>query len=174
MDTFGPQMIRLADGAVDLLSFSLSPVEVAADMIAVEEGPEFTLLIQRAAALSFTVTFLSLGCFASILWLFRWPVGRRDFNLWINLPTFEPGYGRDVERRLHRDGVGNLLAGIAYLYLLPVALSRAGGWFDPSVLANYQPLVWGVTLWAFGSGTLIIRGAAILKVSWLVRRTRNI
>ena len=174
LDNFGPTVIRMADAAVALLTFPLSPVDVAAEMIAVGEGPEFTVLIQRAAALSFFVTFASLGFFGVILWLFRWPVGRRDFNLWINLPTFEPGYGRDVERRLHRDGVINILVGVAFLYLLPVLLSRAGGWFDPSVLNNYQPLVWGVTLWAFFAGSLIIRGAAILKVSWLVRRTRNV
>lgn len=174
MDSFSPQMLSMADAAIELLSFPLSPVGVAADMIAAGEPPEFVLLIQRAAALSFCVTFFSLGFFAVVLWLFRWPVGRRDFNLWINLPTFEPGYGRDVERRLHRDGVINILAGLAFLYLLPVLLSRAGGWFDPSVLANYQPLVWGVTLWAFMAGSLVIRGAAILKVAFLVRRTRNV
>lgn len=171
-DSFSLQIIDMADAAVKLLEFPLSPVGVASAMIAQGEDPEFVILIQRAAALSFFITFCSLTFFAMLLWLFRWPVGRRDFNLWINLPTFEPGYGRDVERRLFRDGVTNVLAGIAFLYLLPVLLSRASGWFDPSVLTNYQPLVWGVTLWAFVAGSLVIRGAAILKVSWLVKRTR--
>ncbi|MEO1292303.1 MAG: hypothetical protein AAFV62_05645 [Pseudomonadota bacterium] len=174
LDAFGPRIVELADAAVIMLDFPLSPVRIAEEMIAADESPAFVLLLSRAAALSFIVTFASLVFFACLLWLFRWPVGRRDFNLWINLPTFEPGYGRDVERRLYRDGVINLLAGLAFLYLLPVLLSRASGWFDPSVLANYQPLVWGVTFWAFFSGSLVIRGAAILKVSYLVRRTREI
>lgn len=167
-------MIALSDQAVQWLSFPLSPVGLAGEMIGAGEGAEFVQLITRATALSFGVTFLSLIAFALILWLFRWPVGRRDFNLWINLPTFEPGYGRDVERRLNRDGVINILSGLAFIYMLPVILSRAGGWFDPSVLANYQPLVWGVTLWGFLAGSLITRGAAILKVAWLVKRTRDV
>ncbi len=171
-DSFSPQVLAWADRAVALLDFPTSPVQIGTALIAAEEDPAFVSLVRRAASLSFFVTFLSLAFFALILWVFHWPVGRRDFNLWINLPTFEPGYGRDVERRLYRDGVINVLAGLAFLYLLPVALSRASGWFNPSVLANYQPLVWGISFWAFVAGTLVIRGAAILKVSLLVRRAR--
>ncbi len=173
VDAFSQDLLDLADQGIALLNFSLSPVNIAASMIAVGESDEFVTLIKRAAALSFLITFVSLVFFALLLWLFRWPVGRRDFNLWVNLPTFEPGYGRDVERRLHRDGMINIFIGLGFLYLLPVMISRASGWFDPSVLLNYQPLVWGATLWAFVAGSLVIRGAAILKVAWLVRRTRN-
>ncbi len=172
-DAFSADLIALSDQMVSWLSFPLSPVNVASEMIAAGEDPTLASLIARAAALSFFVTFCSLVFFAIFLWLFRWPVGRRDFNLWVNLPTFEPGYGRDVERRLTRDGTINLLAGIVFLYLLPVLLSRASGWFDPSVLNNYQPLVWGVTIWAFISGSLVIRGAAILKVAMLISRSRG-
>jgi len=171
-DSFSGDVLELADNAILMLSFPLSPVSVATDMIATEESSTFILLIQRAAAVSFLITFVSLAFFAVLLWLFRWPVGRRDFNLWVNLPTFEPGYGRDVERRLRRDGMINIFFGLGFLYLLPVIISRASGWFDPSVLTNYQPLVWGATFWAFVSGSLVIRGAAILKVAWLVGRTR--
>ncbi|MHA3979486.1 hypothetical protein ACW9UR_17575 [Halovulum sp. GXIMD14794] len=171
-DSFSPAVLELADRAVVALDFPLSPVRMARSTIAAGEGPEFELMITRGAAVSFLVTFTSMLFFAALLWLFHWPVGRRDFNLWINLPTFEPGYGRDVERRLHRDGMINVLIGLAFLYLLPVALSRAGGWFNPSVLSNYQPMVWGLTFWAFGAGSLVIRGAAVLKVAYLVRRTR--
>ncbi len=172
-DAFAADVLNLADQAVAMMQFPLSPVNIAAEMIAAGEDEFFITLIKRAAALSFIITFLSLAFFAVLLWLFRWPVGRRDFNLWINLPTFEPGYGRDVERRLYRDGMINVFVGLAFLYLLPVLISRASGWFDPSVLINYQPLVWGATFWAFVAGSLVIRGAAILKVSWLVKRTRS-
>lgn len=172
-DPFSADVLGYADQAVALMTFPLSPVNMSASMIAVGEEPGFVALIQRTAAISFFITFLSLCAFAVLLWLFRWPVGRRDFNLWVNLPTFEPGYGRDVERRLRRDGTINVLGGLAFLYLLPVIISRASGWFDPSVLLNYQPLVWGATFWSFVAGTLVIRGASILKVAWLVGRTRR-
>ncbi|MSU90445.1 hypothetical protein GE300_12590 [Rhodobacteraceae bacterium 2CG4] len=173
-DNFSAEVLAFADRAVAALDFPASPVRIARSTIAAGEDPAFELLITRGAAVSFIVTFASMLFFAALLWIFHWPVGRRDFNLWINLPTFEPGYGRDVERRLNRDGMVNVLAGLAFLYLLPVLLSRAGGWFDPSVLSNYQPFVWGLTFWAFGAGSMVIRGAAVLKVAYLVRRTRAI
>lgn len=171
-DSFSPEMIELADRAVAVMSFPYSPVEIATSMIAADEDTLLTELVRRTAAICFFITFPTLAAFAVLLWVLRWPVGRRDFNLWVNLPTFEPGYGRDVERRLRRDGVINILGGLAFLYLLPVIISRASGWFEPSVLLNYQPLVWGATFWSFASGTLVIRGASILKVSWLVGRNR--
>ncbi len=171
-DSFSATVLDWSDRSIAWLDYPLSPTNVAADMIAAGESEQFTLLIKRAAAISFVITFLSLAFFAVLLWLFKWPVGRKDFNLWVNLPTFEPGYGRDVERRLQRDGTINVLVGLGFLYLLPVIVSRASGWFDPSVLTNYQPLVWGATFWAFVSGSLVIRGAAILKVSYLVKRSR--
>jgi hypothetical protein len=172
-DTFSPDMIRLADRAVALLNVPLSPVNIAADMLGGEGDAAFHLLIERAAALSYTVAFASLAFFAVVLWLFKWPVSRQNFNLWVNLPTFEPSSGRDVERRLRRDGVINILLGIGLPYLIPALVSKSGGWFDPSVLANYQPLLWGCVIWAFLPASLMIRGAALLKVAYLVKKSRS-
>ncbi|MEM8786979.1 MAG: hypothetical protein AAGE76_01840 [Pseudomonadota bacterium] len=173
-DLFATAVLGMADRAVAMTSFPLSPVDLAVTMIAGDSEASLQLLIRRAAAISVLVTFLFLAAFGVFLWIVRWPVVRRDFNLWINLPTFEPGYGRDVERRLYRDGFVNMLVGVGFLYLLPVLLSQSFGWFDPAVLRAYQPLVWGTTFWTFLSGSLVIRGAAILKVAWLVRRSRQL
>lgn len=171
-DAFSPDILELADQAVAVMNLPLSPVRVAVEMIGEGGADTFRLLLERAAAISFTVAFASFLFFAVTLWLFRWPVGRDNFNLWINLPTFEPSSGRDVERRLFRDGTANVLIGIGLPFVIPVVASRSGGWFDPSVLQNYQPLIWGAALWAFLPASLIIRGAALIKVGWLVKRAR--
>jgi len=142
-DSFSPTILEYADQAVAMTNIPLSPVRIAIAMIG-EGGSE---------------------AFQS--------VGRDNFNLWINLPTFEPTSGRDVERRLFRDGTANILLGIGLPFLIPVIASRSGGWFDPSVLQNYQPLIWGAALWAFLPASLIIRGAALIKVGWLVKRARG-
>ena len=57
--------------------------------------------------------------------------------------------------------------------MIPVIASRSGGWFDPSVLNNFQPLIWGCAVWAFLPASLIIRGAALVKLGWLVKRARG-
>lgn len=172
-DAFSPDILALADRAVDSTFIAWSPVRIAVEVIAADSDPETRLLISRAAAISFIITFASFIFFALTLWLFRWPVGRDNFNLWVNLPTFEPSSGRDVERRLFRDGFINILLGLGMPFLIPAIASRASGWFDPSALQNYQPLIWGCTLWAFLPASLIIRGAALIKVAWLVKRARG-
>lgn len=172
-DAFSPDILAYADRAVTVTDVPLSPVRITVAMIADDSSDAFRELVGRAAAVSFTIAFASFLFFALTLWLFRWPVGRDNFNLWVNLPTFEPTSGRDVERRLFRDGTANLLFGIGLPFVIPVLASRSGGWFDPSVLQNYQPLIWGAALWAFLPASLIIRGAALLKVGWLVKRARG-
>lgn len=172
-DAFSADVLALADQAVAVTNVFLSPVRVAVEVIGAGESDAHRLLLSRAAAISFIIAFASFLFFAILLWLFRWPVGRDNFNLWVNLPTFEPSSGRDVERRLFRDGFANILVGLGLPFVIPVVASRAGGWFDPSVLQNYQPLIWGCTVWAFLPASLIIRGAALIKVGWLVKRARG-
>lgn len=164
------QMLQIADSASNLVNFPLSPVNTTVALIGEGASEEHKLLLLRALSLSFLITFVSFAFFALLLWFFRWPVGREKFNLWANLPTFEPSSGRDVERRMMRDGFANILIGICTPYLLPVVTSRSGGWFDPTVLENHQPLIWACVAWAFIPASMIIRGAALLKVGWLVKR----
>ncbi len=169
-DGIGEHMLGFADGAARLVDFPLSPVNTTVALIGEGAEDEHRLLLRRALALSFLIAFVSFFFFALMLWFFKWPVGREKFNLWANLPTFEPSSGRDVERRMVRDGFANILIGLSTPYVLPVITSRAGGWFDPSVLQNFQPLIWGCIAWAFVPASMIIRGAALLKVGWLVKR----
>lgn len=173
LDSFSPDIVWLADRAAAILNLPLSPVNIAVEMLGSDGDAEFQLLIERAAALAYLVAFASLAFFAAVLWLFKWPVSRHNFNLWVNLPTFEPSSGKDVERRLRRDGFVNVLLGIGLPYLIPAFVSRSGGWFDPSVLENHQPLIWGCVVWAFLPASLMIRGAALLKVSYLVKKSRR-
>jgi hypothetical protein len=172
-DAFSADILKYADQAVALTNVPLSPVRVAVAMIGEGASEEFRLLLARAASVSFLIAFAFFILFALTLWVFRWPVGRDNFNLWVNLPTFEPSSGRDVERRLFRDGTANVLIGIGLPFLIPVVASRSGGWFDPSVLENDQPLIWGCAIWAFLPASLVMRGAALLKVGWLVKRARG-
>lgn len=170
LDSFSSDVLDLADAAVAIAMFPGSPAEVAVDALAGEAEPEFRLLIARVASVTFLSTFALLTAFGALLWILRWPVARRDFNLWLNLPTFTPGNVRDVERRLFRDARVNIVAGFALIYLAPLLLSWAG--FDAGMLRNPQVLVWAAAIWGLASGSMVIRGMAMLKIGWLVRRTR--
>jgi hypothetical protein len=44
--------------------------------------------------------------------------------------------------------------------------------FVPAPLLNPLVLVWGATIWAALPMYLVLRGVAIAKIAWLIRRAR--
>jgi len=170
---FAQDYLGFADRLAGLLDFPLSPVRLAAEFIVGTGDEALALLVRRAVALSISISIAAMAFFTLLLWVFKWPQRREKFNLWVNLPTFAPSSGRDVERRLIRGGWIYIFAGLTLPFTLTVLSSRALGWIDPQALAAYPTLVWGVTIWAFLPAALVIRGAALIKVGWLVRRART-
>lgn len=172
-DPFSRDFLDLVDRFVAVLDFPYSPIQLAETVYGPVGGEAFSQLIRRATTVALTVSVAGLVFFGLILWVFRWPTGRERFNLWINLPTFEPSSGRDVERRLIWGGRINILVGLTLPFTIMVLSAQAGAFIDPAIFASYQTLVWGVALWAFLPATLVIRGAALIKVGWLVKKARR-
>lgn len=171
---YGPELLAFADRVAASLDFPLSPTHLAVDVLAAGREPGFALLVGRTAALALAIAAAGLVFFVALLWVARWPQGREKFNLWVNLPTFTPSTGRDVERRLIFGGWANIAVGLTLPLTIVVLSSRAIGWIDPQAITSYQTLVWLVALWAFLPMSLVVRGAALIKVGWLVRRARRV
>jgi hypothetical protein len=173
LDAFAVQYLDMADQFVALLTFPVSPVVLAQELIGSEGDAAFQALIARATALSYGMSLLAVVFFTLFLWLMRWPGQRENFNLWINMPTFDPTLGKDITWRLRRGGLLNVIVGLALPYAVLVIVSRTGGWFDPSALQNYQSLIWGCVIWSVLPLVLFIRGQAMLKIAWLIDRART-
>ncbi|WP_112320998.1 hypothetical protein [Oceanibium sediminis] len=171
-DDFSLNMLMWGERALELARFPLSPVVALSVALPDNMLPLNRALVEQSAALSFWLAVVLMILFGGLLWLMRWPVARRDFNLWLNLPTFAPGYARDVERRLLRDGVANILVGAVILYLSPTVAMQLSGIAQPSDTPNYELILWSTALWGFVPGSLAIRGIAILKIARLVRAAR--
>ena len=171
-DAFSDDYLAFTDVLVGVFSVPLSPV-VLADTLFASDGTAISPLVERALALSFAIALGSIAFFTFYIWVFRWPTERDSFNLWVNLPTFDPSVGQDIAWRLRRSGLMNIIVAMALPYTIISIASRAGGLFDPAALNNYQPLVWGAILWAFAPVVLINRGSAMLKIAWLIDRART-
>jgi len=171
-DSFSADYLAITDQLVAIFSVPLSPVVLAETLIG-SDGSGLDPLVQRAAALSFTIALASILFFTLYVWVFRWPTERDGFNLWVNLPTFDPSVGQDIAWRLRRSGMMNIIVALALPYTMLSIASRGGGWFDPAALSNYQSLVWGFLFWAFVPVVLINRGSAMLKIAWLIDRART-
>lgn len=171
-DDFSGQILEASLNLGERLDFPLSPVSMAANMLGDPDAPVLNAVLRGAAALSFVTAMTGALFFCLLFWITPWPADRENFNLWVNLPTLETAYGAEVERRLFRLSIGMILAGIGAPYASLALASRAGGVFDPAALLDPLPMVWAATLWATAPMYLLMRGVAIAKIAWLIRKAR--
>jgi hypothetical protein len=174
-DDFSGQILMASINIGMRFDFPLSPVQMFATTLgdpAVPELSEMLEMLRGAAALSFVTAGTGTLFFGVLFWITPWPADREDFNLWVNLPTLETAFGVEVERRLFRVAAGMILAGIGAPYASIALTSLAVGRFDPPMLLDPLPLVWAMTIWATAPMYLLLRGLAIAKIAWLIRRAR--
>lgn len=166
MEAFGAALAGLAD-------LPGSPVRMTLDMFADTLTPGQLSRLGTAMSIAMVLALGLSILFATLLWISRWPVDRAGFNLWVNMPNFEPSEVGRTERRLYRDGMLNMLFAPLILFTAPYVLPLASSTLGSNLLREPQSVVWLASLWAFVPASLIIRGAAILKISWILRRAKR-
>ncbi len=155
-----------------LLDFPYSPVRLVlitlGDMVSVQ-----TLEQARVAAgLSYLVSLLMLVALALAMWRRGWPLTREGFNVWVNLPVFDPAAGGDLVRRLDRDAQINLILGFLLPFIIPAIVQLVAGAVDFAHLDSPRAMIWVVAAWAFLPASLLMRGMALLRLSHLIAAQR--
>lgn len=160
-----------------LIGFSMdfpgSPVRLVIGMFPEDSDASSVLLIRALVGVSYLISLISLAVFAILMRLQSWPARDRVFNVWINLPTFDPTSGGDVVARLLRDARINILLGFILPFLIPMAMSSAAILFDPGALSSSQTLIWMVAIWAFLPASLFMRGIAMGRIAYMIREQRR-
>ncbi len=111
--------------------------------------------------------------FAALVRMHDWPVRRSAFNVWINLPLFDPTAGGDVICRLKRDARFNVALGFLLPFLIPAVMKAATAIADPITLGDPQTLIWTMTAWAFLPASLMMRGIALGRIAELIEEKRR-
>ncbi|WP_338401947.1 hypothetical protein [Paragemmobacter straminiformis] len=156
-----------------LLDFQFSPVRLAALMLDPASELEAGAKLREAAALAYAVSLLGMLGGVMLLQAVRWPWRGPAFNVWINLPTFDPTAGHDVIIRLRRDALVNVALGVFLPFLVPAGVRLILGGFEAAALASAQTLIWTMAAWAFLPASLVLRGVAMLRVAWMVEQKRR-
>ena len=133
-------------------------------------------LIERArdgAALVYALALTALGTFTLLVHVYDWPSRNGAFNVWVNLPLFDPTTGGDVLPRLRRDSYMNIAAGVVLPFLIPVFIRITSGVFDAFTLFDTQAFVWTMVAWAFIPASMIMRGIAMSRVADLIEEKRR-
>ena len=153
--------------------FPYSPVRLATLMLAGDATPAQELLVRSAAGMAYLLSLLSVTAFVLILKLNGWPSRHYAFNVWINLPTFDPSGGDDVVERLERDSWLNLSLGFLLPFLVPAAVNLLTSGLEPLALTSPQTLIWTMIAWAFLPASLLMRGVAMGRIAAMIRSKRG-
>ena len=163
----------LAGLSADLLDVPFSPVRLMVLMLPPDAPPALVSTLRDAAGFAYFIGLMIIAVFFVLVRVMGWPARTGAFNVWVNLPLFDPTAGRDVVTRLQRHGLINLVLGFLLPFLLPALSKLASGFVDPLVLADPQTLIWVVSLWAILPASLMIRGMAMNRIAQMILQKRQ-
>lgn len=155
------------------MDFPFSPVRLLVLMMPENTPSTVISAIRVSGGLAYLCSLASIAVFVIMLRLKRWPRRSGTFNVWINLPRFDPTAGGDVVVRLNKDSGVNLVLGFLLPFVVPAIvkiISLFGGGIN---LSDPQTLVWVVTAWAFLPASLLMRGVALSRVAQLIHKQRK-
>jgi hypothetical protein len=168
------QFVQAIGGLIGYaIDFPYSPVRLVVLMLPENTAYEQVVLVRTAAGMAYLISLLTLAIFLIVLRLQDWPARNGKFNVWINLPTFDPTTGKDVVRRLGRDARFNIALGFLLPFLTPAAVKAAASLFGSVTLENPQTLIWTVSAWAFLPASLFMRGIAMGRVAEMIAEKRR-
>ena len=157
----------------ELLDFPFSPVRLMVLMLPDRAPSELLIAVRTAAGVSYSISILSLSVFVLILRINKWPSSNRGFNIWINLPMFDPTVGGNIVQRLQRDAQINLVLGFLLPFLLPAVFKLTAALFSPINLASPHTMIWTITAWAILPSFLFMRGIAMNRVARMIEEKRK-
>jgi hypothetical protein len=102
----------------------------------------------------------------------QWPNRSQAFNVWINLPTFDPTTGSDIVTRLIRDARVNIILGLSVTFVLPIIGMTSAAHVGLAVLYSPHAMVWGMALWMFLPLSMFMRGLAMARIADMIRERR--
>jgi hypothetical protein len=156
------------------MDFPYSPVRLATLMMASGASDVQVNAVRTAAGMAYLISLLGLCVFVILLKIYEWPTRWGAFNVWVNLPTFDPTTGGDVVSRLERDARFNIALGFVLPFVFPAVVKIGSAGFEPLTLTSPQTLIWIMTAWAFLPASLFMRGIAMGKIADMIREKRRI
>ncbi|MCG7521661.1 hypothetical protein [Ruegeria sp. Ofav3-42] len=160
-------------GVANVVDFPYSPVRLIILMLPADASAHLIELVRISASVAYVAALVTIGSFVYAVKVRGWPTGNGAFNVWTNLPLFDPTKGGDVVTRLQRDGRLNISIGILLPFLIPALIKLLTEYADPISLSNPQTLIWTLSAWAFLPASMIMRGIATLRIANLIVEKRR-
>lgn len=155
------------------IDFPYSPVRLVVLMLPENSDPEIIRSVRTSAGLAYLISLIAMTAFLVLVRVLGWPSRQGAFNVWVNLPLFDPTGGGDVLYRLQRDARVNIALGFLLPFIIPAVVKAAADLVDPITLSNSQTLIWTISAWAFLPASMIMRGIAMGKVADMIEDKRR-
>nr|WP_238941418.1 hypothetical protein [Jannaschia sp. Os4] len=150
-----------------------TPVRVIMESLPEGTTAEEARMVRMSAGLAYLISLVGLTVFSILIRLRSWPTPSGSFNVWVNLPTFDPTAGADVVARLRRDGTINVLLGLVLPYLSPPLMLFVARGHGIEMLESGLATCWIMTLWAFLPASLFLRGIALRRLALMIELKRR-
>ncbi|MGR3677844.1 MAG: hypothetical protein ACU0AZ_07660 [Paracoccaceae bacterium] len=157
----------------NLMDFPYSPVRLVVLVLPSALPIETIHMARMAAGISYVVAMITVMMFLYTVRVRDWPIGNGPFNVWINLPLFDPTTGGDVVQRLLRDGRINVVLGFLLPFAIPAFVNLAADILNPMLITAPHTLIWTIGGWAFLPASMLMRGMAMLRVADLIQEKRR-
>lgn len=148
--------------------FPYSPVRLVTLIVPFGADPVVVEVILMSAGFGLlgfvTVSLL----FYSYIRVTRWPTSQGTFNIWQNLPLFDPLADGQLADHLRRDGRVNICLGVLLLFIIPATIRMAAPYLGTDFLTEPQNLIWVLSAWSVLPTSLVMRGIAMLRVAEIV------
>lgn len=160
----------LVGNAID---FPYSPVRLIVLMLPDNAGSAVVNSVRASAGMAYVVSLISMTVFLFMVRALNWPARKGAFNVFVNLPLFDPTAGGDVVHRLYRDARINIALGFLLPFLIPAVVKLVSDLIDPITLQNPQTQIWTIAAWAFLPASIIMRGIAMGKIADMIVEKRR-
>jgi len=155
------------------VDFPFSPVRLMVLMLPEGTPTEVISTVRTSAGIAYLISLIAMFCFIFLVRVLGWPARRGAFNVWVNLPLFDPTAGGDVLYRLQRDSRINIVLGFLLPFVIPAVVKLAANVLDPVTMQNPQTLIWTVSAWAFLPASIIMRGVAMARIAEMIEDKRR-
>ncbi|MFV0515130.1 MAG: hypothetical protein ACK5MY_16100 [Jhaorihella sp.] len=153
--------------------FPYSPVRLVVLMLPEGASALSVQSVRVAASISYIIALITVVAFLFTVRVRGWPTGNGAFNVWVNLPLFDPTTGGDVVGRLKRDGRLNVITGVLLPFLIPAVIKAGSELIWQLPLTEPRTMIWTICAWAFVPASMILRGIAMMRIAELIEKKRR-
>ncbi len=155
------------------VDFPFSPVRLLILLLPTEADPQIIGSVRTFAGVAYSASLVMVLSFVVMVRVFGWPMRNGAFNVWVNLPLFDPTRGGDIVERLRRDGSLNIMLGALLPFFFPALIKTIALLFGSLSVESPQTLIWITTLWALLPASILVRGIALFRVAELIEEKRR-